>query len=283
MLTKILRYEENNGSWTLDDISKVGIDYETLKALIRKGYIEKVEEGVEAKYHTTEKAGGIVVVAEEIPDNLFDSIVGLDDIKELIYMALRAREPVHLLFVGNNASAKSLFLYCMERLPNSLYVDSAIATKTGIGNLLKQYRPRYLLMDEFDKMNADDYKVLLTLMSKGRYVETKARGEGRVDIEMRTWAFASANTVAGIPSAIMSRFLATIHFPEYDRVDAMQVIESILKYGDVDAELAGYIAGKVVNELHSRNPRVGIQLANMCSSKEDVDRAVELIKRRMYR
>ena len=42
--------------------------------------------------------------------DLFDDIIGYEDVKELFKMAIRAERPVHLLLCGPPASAKSLFM-----------------------------------------------------------------------------------------------------------------------------------------------------------------------------
>lgn len=276
-ISKIMPYELKNGAWTVDEVSGM-VNTAILKYLLKQKLVEVVDKSINPRYHTTDKASKYFKVEQktnEIPSNLFDSIVGHDNVKELIYMALHATEPVHIGLLGKSSSAKSLILYSLERLPNSLYVDSSIATKMGVGKLLETHKPKYLLMDEFDKMNADDYNVLLTVMSSGRYVATKAHG--RVDIPMKTWVFAAMNTL-NIPVTIRERFLTIIKLPEYDKRDAMIVIESILKHNKVvEPALAAYIARKVTDEIGVRNPRVALQLARMCKTKEDVDRAVELI------
>jgi len=43
-----------------------------------------------------------------IPQDLFESIVGYDDVKEFIKMSLMSNEPVHCLFVGPPGTAKSI-------------------------------------------------------------------------------------------------------------------------------------------------------------------------------
>ena len=43
-------------------------------------------------------------------DNIFDNIYGRDDIKQIILMALRAEEPVHVLLTGEPGCGKTQFL-----------------------------------------------------------------------------------------------------------------------------------------------------------------------------
>ena len=286
-LSAVIPYEEKYGAWTVDDIASIA-DTTILKYLIERKLVKKIEEGMNPTFHTTDKAAKYIkreevekVVEQQkegqlvIPPNLLDDIIGLDEIKELIHMALEAEDPVHIGFVGPPSSAKSLILYCLEQsLPGAVYIDSAIATKMGIAKTIATYKPRYLLMDEFDKMEIDDYNALLTVMSSGRLVSTKAYG--RTDIPLKTWVFAAMNSLR-IPTTIKERFLTIVRLTEYDRVSAMNVMMNILIKRGVEEGLAGYIARKVVDDMGERNPRKAIQIANMCNTKEKVDRAVKLI------
>jgi len=293
-LSAVTDYEAVNGEWTVDDIADIA-DTTLLKYLIKLGLVKKVNDiSISPKYHTTSKATKYVekfswmekeVEKEEeeevvIPPDLFDGIVELDEVKELFYMALHADEPVHLALLGDSGTAKSVILYSLERkLPHAKYVDSSLASKMGIAKMLQKYRPRYLLMDEFDKMSADDYNVLLNVMSSGRLVITKATGNREIDIPMKTWVFAAMNTL-NIPDTIKERFLTIIRLKEYDRAEALSVMGNILLQNKViEPVLASYIARKVYDDLGTSNPRVAIQISHMAKTKEEVDRVIELIKK----
>ena len=56
-----------------------------------------------------------------IPDDLFNIIVGHNNTKTLVKYAIEAEKPVHLLLTGPPASAKTLFLMELARLPESYY------------------------------------------------------------------------------------------------------------------------------------------------------------------
>ncbi len=51
----------------------------------------------------------------EIPENLFEDIIGHDEVKELLRACLLAEKPVHVLLAGPPALAKTLFLWDIER------------------------------------------------------------------------------------------------------------------------------------------------------------------------
>ena len=52
----------------------------------------------------------------DIPDDLFDFILGHDQVKNLVWKSINAERPVHVLMVGPPASAKSMFLGELARL-----------------------------------------------------------------------------------------------------------------------------------------------------------------------
>jgi len=89
-----------------------------------------------------------------IPDDLFDIIELHDDKKKLIMKGLKAEDPVHFLLIGSPASAKSLFLMQLTRLPGAVLALGSETSKVGIVDLLFERRPRYLILDELDKVGA---------------------------------------------------------------------------------------------------------------------------------
>jgi holliday junction DNA helicase RuvB len=99
------------------------------------------------------------------PDTLFENVVGHDNIKRLFGMALQSEEPVHILLSGPPASAKTMFLQSlMTKLSNSYFIDGSNTTKAGMIDYLFENKPKYLLIDEIDKMPAKDQTFLLNLM-----------------------------------------------------------------------------------------------------------------------
>jgi MoxR-like ATPase len=105
---------------------------------------------------------------------LFEDIIGYDHIKRLFGMALRSESAIHLLLVGPPASAKTMFLTSiMRHLKNSYFADGANSTRAGMMDYVLENRPRYLLVDEIDKMSPKDQAFLLNLMETGIVSETK--------------------------------------------------------------------------------------------------------------
>ena len=65
-------------------------------------------------------------------------------------------------------------------------------------------KPKYLLIDEIDKMSTKDQTFLLNLMETGVISETK-HGKIRSEV-LKTWVIASSNNISNIISPLKSRF-----------------------------------------------------------------------------
>ena len=59
------------------------------------------------------------------------------------------------------------------RLKDSYFIDCSNATKSGIIDYVFGNKPRYLLLDELDKLSKKDQTFLLNLMETGIVSETK--------------------------------------------------------------------------------------------------------------
>ena len=123
--------------------------------------------------------------------NLFDDIVGFEDVKSLFEMSIKAERPVHLLLCGPPSSGKSLFMSSLTKLERSYYAVGSSSTKSGIFDYLFEYRPRYFIIDELEKMNKKDQTSLLNLMESGILSELKHNQ--RRSTQLKTWVFASCN------------------------------------------------------------------------------------------
>ncbi len=66
---------------------------------------------------------------EEVLATLFAPVVGFDNVKDLFRRAVRATRPVHVLLKGHPASAKTLFLMELGRLPEAHFVVGGTASR----------------------------------------------------------------------------------------------------------------------------------------------------------
>jgi Holliday junction DNA helicase RuvB len=75
-------------------------------------------------------------------DQLFNNIVGYNDVKKLFRLSLSSERPVHILLVGPPASAKTLFMLDCIKLERSFFTLGSHSTKSGMIDYLFKQRPR---------------------------------------------------------------------------------------------------------------------------------------------
>jgi hypothetical protein len=100
---------------------------------------------------------------------------------------------VSILLSGPPASAKTLFLKSHMKLQDSHFIDCSNATKSGVIDYIFDNKPKYLLLDELDKLSRKDQTFLLNLMETEIVSETKHNKTRRMEI--KTSVFATSNNV----------------------------------------------------------------------------------------
>ncbi len=142
------------------------------------------------------------------------------------------------------------------------------SSRAGIADFLINFRPRFLIIDEMDKMKGEDFSVLLSLMQSGVVARMK---RGLRDInQMTTWVFAGVNRSDKLPPELLSRFI-TFKFETYTRDEFLEVAQEVItKQHGKDPALARYIAETVVNR--TKDVRQAVQVAKLCDTQEEVDR-----------
>lgn len=220
---------------------------------------------------------------EEMPEDIFSIIVGHEQKKEILRRSLLAEKPVSCLLHGTVASAKTLFLEELSRLPHSRFVLGSSLTRAGIFEVLFNYRPTYLIVDELDKVDdQSNLTALLSLMERGLVTETKYKRHRRV--QLTTWVFASANEFRKIPKALLSRFLwRGLRFRDYTVDEFYEVVVTILKQREnVPEHLALYIAERVNVAMESRDVRDAVKVARLLrkKTKKDVDFLIEILRQK---
>lgn len=175
----------------------------------------------------------------EIPLDLFDVIVGYDRVKAALKLAIQAERPVHCLVSGNPASAKTVTLLELRRLPGSFYVLGASMSRAGLSDLLFTTQPSYLLIDEVDRLEPHDIGVLNSLMATGIVSETKYRRTREVHLDTRV--FAAGIRVNRLPADLLSRFIH-LHFPPYTESEFHDVTRTVLMREGSNPQLAEEIA-----------------------------------------
>ncbi len=310
ILTKILAYEDDvtaKGGWHADGtIDGKPWGWEWFEVNVAPGYLTRLAHvGVvsivmKSNKHTTyrltdpeavrkafrdeipQRSPDTEADAIPIPPDLFAPLIGYDDVKDLFRMALSADKPVHVLLEGPPASAKTLFLMEMGRLPRAVVALGGTSTKAGLTDLLLTYRPRYLLLDEIETIdNGRDYAALLHLMENQEVVETKFRRHARTPLT--TWVFAAGNDVKKLPLALLSRFggpRGVIRFREYTSAEFVNVASAVLATREaVPADFARKV-GTATLELGSKDVRLAVRLARMSRDETTLARVAETMRRR---
>jgi replication-associated recombination protein RarA len=201
-------------------------------------------------------------------DWLFENIYGYDDVKRLFRMSLESNHECSILLTGPAASAKTLFLHSMMKLKDSHFIDCSSATKSGIVDYVFENKPKYLLLDELDKLSRKDQTFLLNLMETGMVSETKYNKTRKMEIN--TSVFATSNTVEKIIEPLQSRFFI-VKLQAYTYEQFYEITSSLLtsdRY-NIDEETARAAIEAVWKT--SKNIRDAIKITRLAKSVEDVD------------
>jgi len=211
----------------------------------------------------------------------FQEIVGRDDIKLILNKALLSVRPIHILLVGEPGCAKTLFLTeIMRRVKTSLFVVGSNTTKAGLVNQLFERRPKFVLIDELEKMNKTDQMSLLHLMETGIISEIKINKTRQ--IELASWVFATANSYEKIIQPLLSRF-TILEMPEYNLEEFTEIALIRLAKVNVDKCITRVIAERVWNELGSRDIRDVIKVARLTDTIQDVPFVIKMLSRQNKR
>ncbi len=264
----------------------VGVWPGNLTKLRMDGLIEDVYESNSYHgYKLTQKARAVIAggptPAEThenrkigVTEDIFEDIIGHDDVKELLRACLSAEKPVHVLLTGPPALAKTLFLWDIERIGGELalwLVGSAIS-KAGLWDMVTERQPKVLLIDELDKVNAADTAALLSIMEGGRLVRAKKGREldARVDIRV----VAATNIDTRLSPELRSRF-AIRRLSAYGSLEFTRVVKGVLVSREgIDPEVAEEIALSLNGR--SQDVRDAVRVARL-APQLGVEKAVSLL------
>src|ERR671931_100554 len=214
-------------------------------------------------------------------DDFFEYIIGYNDIKKFLRMSINTKDPIHILLIGPSASAKTMFIKSMMmKLNNSYFTDGGNSTKAGMLEYIFDNKPKYLLIDEIDKMSTKDQTFLLNLMETGIVSETK-HAKTRSEV-LKTWVIASSNNISNIIPALKSRFFI-IQLEPYSYEQFSEITMRLLtEQHKVDEEIAKATAHRVWNKMRSRNIRDCVRIGRMAKSVQDVDFIIDTLRRYGY-
>lgn len=290
-LAKCIEYQEvaqHQPEWLGFTWGDVKVAAGTLNTLVTEGYLDiSYQSRKYTNYKVADLDAAKSVMGEgepvqqaydpfsplELPKDLFDVVVGHQQTRNIALMALQATDPVHVLFVGEPATAKSLFLSEVARLPHSRFMLGGNSTRAGITDFLLDVRPRVLAIDEIEKANQNDIDVLLSLMEDGKV--TRLKHQMREEVTLRTWVFAGANSDKYLSPALKSRFISR-HFNPYSQVEFNQVARSILTSRE---HIDPVWADDIVNGLQGKtlNVRDAVKVARMVQARSQIQEIIDAI------
>jgi len=210
----------------------------------------------------------------EIPPDIFDDIIGHDEVKELLKACLAVEKPVHCLLTGPPALAKSLFLWDIERVggERALWLVGSAVSKAGLWDMVADRQPELLLVDELDKVNAADTAALLSLMEGGRLVRAKKGRE--LNLKTSIKVVAATNLDGKLSPELRSRF-AIRRLNAYDREEYRTVVKGVLvRREGLDPLVADEIAQRL--DGRSQDVRDAVRVARLAPTV-GVDKAIALL------
>ena len=265
----------------------VGVWPGTLTKLRMEGFIEDVYES--NSYHgygLTQKARAMLLTGAptptetpqgqkiEVPEDIFEDIIGHGEVKDLLRASLLAEKPVHILLAGSPALAKTLFLWDIERVggERAVWLVGSAISKAGLWDLVAEKQPKVLLIDELSTMNAADTAALLSIMEGGRLVRAKKGRELDTRVDVRV--VAATNRLYGLSAELLSRF-AVRKIEAYSRADYQMVVKGVLVHREnVEPELAQEIAQRL--DGRSQDVRDSVRVARL-APQLGAERAISLL------
>lgn len=224
---------------------------------------------------TSESTGQVSTDTKVIlPDDLFEDVIGHEEVKELLKASLLAEKPVHVLLAGPPALAKTLFLWDIERAAGekAIWLVGSGTSKAGLWDKVAEEQPQIILIDELSTMNAADTSALLSLLEGGRLVRAKVGRELKTKVEVKV--VAATNRLYGLLPELLSRF-AVRKIEAYSRADYQTVVKGVLvRREGTSEEIAEEIASSL--DGRSQDVRDSIRVARL-APQLGVEKAVRLL------
>jgi MoxR-like ATPase len=210
-----------------------------------------------------------------VSNDIFADILGYTDIKREFNKAIQSANPVGMLLIGPPGCGKSEFLKKIRAAydDKSVFIDGSYGSKAGIFEALKERRPKYVLLDEVDKLTGNDQQALLNLMESGRL--TKTIKSENYDIKLDAWVFATANNKHDILDPLFDRFERYFLSEYTDEEFRAIAVKRLKQEGIQNEELALYMANAVLRGLNRNSLRDVIRIARKNKTVEEVDATIQ--------
>jgi holliday junction DNA helicase RuvB len=222
---------------------------------------------------------GLEEVKKVNVDKIFANIIGQDDAKAVLTMAIQSVKPVHILLKGPYGIGKTeLMLDVANHIgrKNTHFGIGSRISKAGLTDLfIKNPNLDYLFIDELETMKKADQAVLLSVMQHGivsetLYKKTKGR-EAKVNVRV----IATTNDTRNVLRALQTRF-GICEMGAYTQEEFTRVAVELCKSEDVTPSIAANIARLVYHNFYEPTPRDPVRIARL--SKGDEDKIIQLIR-----
>jgi len=267
----------------------VGASRKDIRRLLDEGLlIIAIKTAGLTKYRLSEKGRDLVwtlsmerefskIPADSVLEAM-DLVVGFEDIKEAIALAVESRRRINFLLEGPPACAKSIMLEGVRSVVPDAYIAFGSRTSAaGLSDALFEHQPSVLLLDEADKMVNEVYSVLLGLMESGEVLETKSRKSRGIKLD--TLIIAACNSSAKMPREFLSRFALHVHFPMYSRDEFINVCHGFLTRAEGCPPDLAMLIGQLVFDCGIGDVRKarGVWQLMIKPTHEEVRRVVQLM------
>jgi len=275
-------WQELGWSW-----QQAGVRSATINRLIERGFVRITYHSNRfTNYKLTEEGRETVIALEtptpgtdtdwttfDLPPDLFDDIVGYDDLKELLKEVMMLEDQFHVLLAGPPAIAKTMFLSEVERAmgTRSLWVVGSSASKAGVWDKVSENLPDVIIINELEKMAQSDLAGLLSLMEGGRLTRIKVHRE--MDVTVPAKVIADVNKTQWLPPELLSRFHIKKLEP-YEPDDFLKVVKRVLAREGLDEDAAARAAMQLLGKTNDIRHAVRV---GRLSKRVGVDKAVRLL------
>jgi len=205
---------------------------------------------------------------------LFENIIGYDDIKQIFINALNSDHGTNMLLNGVAGNGKTLFLKeILRKYRDSYYIDCTTLSIAGLQGIIKRnLNLKILLLDEISRLKFNVQDELLNLLQDGELINTKDKNTFRIQLK-NLKVFATCNDINRLIDPLLDRFRGNIYnLPDYTYDQLLEISLIKLKsIGISDEQLIKNIVNAVYYDLKSVQLREIINIAKVIKNKEDLD------------
>jgi MoxR-like ATPase len=204
----------------------------------------------------------------------FDKIVAYEGIKRTFLRSLNSNDHVHILLIGPPGQAKTLFLKCILEAfgeKKAFFTVGGNASKSGMIDVLFDFRPKYLLVDEIEHLKPEYQTMLLSLMETGILTQTIYRKVRQT--KLKTWVFATSNSTKKLSEALLSRF-RVMYVNQYDFARFYEISTNKLISEGLSEYTADEITKSVWEQLPNPNIRNCVQIGHLVKNEQNIEMAI---------